>query len=465
MKSKAFIKVKRSFKKDQKYVVLVLLHITFGFIVFQFPSFRLFLFLGIILFFLIRIICTKQSQKTITVLLACCYMVGMETFLRMTTGDFFYEISKYLVILFLLIGMFYKGLSGNGYPYFIYLVLLVPAIVVASIHLDFETNFRTSIAFVLSGPMVLGISALFCYDKKIQLSEMLKLLVYVSLPIISMSTYLYLYNPSVREVLIGTASNFVTSGGFGPNQVSSVLGLGMFAMTVRFFLKSPTLFLKILNLSLLGFMSYRALMTFSRGGVYTALLAILTFLVAVYWKSRLKKRRQILVGLVLFVVSSVMIWTWSKRNTSGLIEMRYANEDASGRKKESTSGRVDLFIEEFSKFKAHPFLGVGASGMKQERIESQGFVITSHSEIGRLLSEHGLFGIIIIGILILRPFMARASSSKHVFFYAFLVFWFATINHSGMRIAAPGFIYALALIHVTHDKTTLHRKSLARRDS
>jgi hypothetical protein len=33
--------------------------------------------------------------------------------------------------------------------------------------------------------------------------------------------------PNVRDV-IGTQSNFETSGGFGPNQVATFLGLGMF---------------------------------------------------------------------------------------------------------------------------------------------------------------------------------------------------------------------------------------------
>lgn len=45
-------------------------------------------------------------------------------------------------------------------------------------------------------------------------------------------------------------------------------------------------------------------------------------------------------------------------------------------------------------------------------------------------------------------------------FYAFLAFWFATINHSAMRIAAPGFIYGLSLLNVTNEKRPLHRKQI-----
>jgi hypothetical protein len=35
--------------------------------------------------------------------------------------------------------------------------------------------------------------------------------------------YLILYTPSVRDVITGTSSNYETSGGFGPNQVATIL--------------------------------------------------------------------------------------------------------------------------------------------------------------------------------------------------------------------------------------------------
>jgi hypothetical protein len=39
-----------------------------------------------------------------------------------------------------------------------------------------------------------------------------------------------------------------------------------------------------------------------------------------------------------------------------------------------------------------------------------------------------------------------------VYFYAFLIFWIATINHSAMRIAAPAFFYGMALLYVVKPK-------------
>ena len=96
-------------------------------------------------YFLYRIVMSTSKQLTMNVLLACAYFTGVEILFRMTKGGLAYEASKYLVIVFVLIGMFYKGVSGKGYAYFIYLVLLVPAIVVASVTLTLDAKFRSNI--------------------------------------------------------------------------------------------------------------------------------------------------------------------------------------------------------------------------------------------------------------------------------------------------------------------------------
>ena len=53
------------------------------------------------------------------------------------------------------------------------------------------------------------------------------IMVALLLPLISMAVYLVLYSPNLQDVVTGTESNFMTSGGFGPNQVATVLGLGV----------------------------------------------------------------------------------------------------------------------------------------------------------------------------------------------------------------------------------------------
>src|SRR5690606_24239899 len=114
---------------------------------------------------------------------------------------------KYLVILLMCFGMFYKGISGKAYPYFIYLMFLIPSIFVASTTLSFDANFRTNIAFVLSGPVCLGVAALFCYDKKVTHERLSTVLLFILLPILTHTAYLFLYTPNIQEVLPGTGPN------------------------------------------------------------------------------------------------------------------------------------------------------------------------------------------------------------------------------------------------------------------
>ncbi|MDO1501066.1 O-antigen ligase family protein [Winogradskyella maritima] len=453
--------IKQRIQNADPYLRQVFLHIGLGALLFAFKPFAKVFFLVIMGYFLIKIVLSPPSKVTQNVLLGCAYFAGAEILFRMTKGGLAYEASKYLVILFVLMGMFYKGISGKGYAYFIYLILLVPSILVASVTLSFDARFRTNIAFVLSGPVCLGLAALFCYNRKITYQQIHEIILYILLPIISTTTYLFLYTPSIKDKLTGTASNAALSGGFGPNQVSTILGLGMFCVVVRLLLKSPNLFFKLLNLALLGAMTFRAFVTFSRGGVVAAVLVVAAFLFALVPRLKLRKVGPLIGSLSLLGVALLFTWNISSSQTRGLLDKRYANQNAQGvEKKDLSTGRTQLFREEIDGFLEAPFIGIGASRVKDRRVEASGEQLPSHNEIGRLLSEHGLFGIMCLMILLFKPLGFRSSNRKNIFFFSFLAFWFATINHSGMRIAAPSLLYALALLNIVYEKPALRRKQL-----
>lgn len=411
--------------------------------------------------FIYRIVIASNDKKTAEVLYACAYFVGAEVLFRMTRGAVSYEAVKYLVIFFTTMGMFYKGVSGRAYPYFLYILLLIPSIFVASTTLSFDANFRTNIAFVLSGPVCLGWAALFCYEKRVTIKQLNLLLLFMVLPIISHTSYIFFYNPSVETVLRNTGSNFASSGGWGANQVATVLGLGTFILASRLFVKSPNIGLKVLNTVLFCAVGFRALVTFSRGGVITAIMTIAFFLFFYFFSATRSKRTNIISMLLPFLLVLSLTWVISLNQTNGWIELRYENKNHLGVKKDDvTTGRGELFQKEIEGFLSNPFLGIGSSRAKDRRIEIEGQGVTSHSEISRILAEHGIFGIIILLILIFKPLILRSQHRKNYYFYAFLVFWFATINHSSMRIAAPAFIYSLSLLVVTDEKNLVHRKQI-----
>ncbi|MCF1421416.1 O-antigen ligase family protein [Mangrovimonas futianensis] len=448
--------------RNQSFFGLVILHALIGMVLYLYEPIARVYFLIALIIFLYRIITSSNNERVFEVLKACGYFVGAEVLFRTTRGGISYEAGKYLVIAFCVLGMFYKGVSGKGYPYFIYLLCMIPSIFVASTTLSFDAHFRTNIAFVLSGPVCLGLAALFTYDKRITQNQLHEILFLMLLPIISHTIYIYFYNPSIEEVLSSNASNRAASGGFGANQVATTLGLGMFLVAIRFFMKSPNLFMKLFNLLLFGLIGYRALVTFSRGGVIAAYLTLIIFLFYYFKSSNLKRRTELVVMLCLFFGISFSVWVISNSETSGYIELRYANKDSRGREKgDITTGRSTLFMEELEGFIEHPFLGIGSSRSKDQRKEEEGQGVTSHNEVSRTLAEHGIFGIAMLVILLFKPVSIRSRNRRNVFFYAFLAFWFATVNHSSMRIAAPAFVYALALLNVTYEKRPLRRQQPA----
>ncbi len=448
-------------KTDVTYINAIGLHVVIGMLVYFNEGLAKIYFLAAFSYFLAKILLAPKSSKTYHVLTACAYFVGAEVLFRMTKGSISYEAGKYLVIFFVMLGMFYKGISGSGFPYFLYLMLLVPSIFVASTTLSFDANFRTNIAFVLSGPVCLGVAALFCYGKRVSVEQINRILLCMLLPIISHTIYILFYNPSVKDVLSGTGSNRSASGGWGANQVSTILGLGMFILVVRLFTKSPNLGHKILNIGLFSVITYRAVVTFSRGGVVTAAIAIIAFLVIYYFKVSRKRKNEIVLLFFVFSLAAVGTWIFSSNQTEGYIDLRYTNKDHLGRdKSDITTGRGELFLGELEGFISNPFFGIGSSRAKDQRIEVEGQGVTSHSEVSRTLAEHGILGVIMLLILIFKPLDLRSRNKSNYFFYAFLCFWFATINHSSMRLATPAFIYALALLNITDGKRPIHRKQL-----
>lgn len=429
------------------YTYLIIIHAIIALAVFALPflSKVLALILPIVGFYVVN----KTKNKNNEVLIVAAYMIGIEVFLRMTDGNFNNEYIKFNVIFFMLMGMIYSNFSTNAFIYWFFLILLIPGILVTATATDYDVDVKKFLIFNLSGPVCLAISAIYTFKRKILFSNLQNIVVAMGLPIITTTVYLFLYNPSVKEVVTGTQSNFETSGGFGPNQVSTILGLGIFVFFTQLILFSKTKKEIFLNGFLLLFVSYRGIVTFSRGGIITAVVMIVCLMFLLYYFSNAKGKTKFSLVFIMTALMAGGIWTYSSVQTSGLIEKRYANQDAAGRtKKDNLGGREEIIDSEFKIFMDNPILGVGAGMGKEIRKESFGATVASHNEISRMMSEHGLFGVLGLLVLFLTPFILYVNNRQHLYFLSFYVFWLLTINHAAMRTAAPAFVYALTLLFV-----------------
>lgn len=434
-------------KTSLSYIAIIILHVIIAVVIFAVP------FLSKIYALLVPvlglIIVTKNKNKNNEVLYVAAYLVGVEVFLRMTGGNFNNEYIKVSVIFFMLMGMIYSNFSKNALIYGFFLLLLIPGIYITSVTADFNIDVKKALAFNLSGPFCLAISAMYMFKRKILFSDLQHVVVIMGFPIVTTVMYLFLYNPSIKDVVKGTQSNFATSGGFGPNQVSTILGLGMFVFFSQFILFSKSKRERFVNGFLLIFVSYRAIATFSRGGVISGAMMIVCLLLLMYYFSNAKGKAKVALVVIVTGLATLGIWTYTSLQTSGLIEKRYANQDARGRtKKDRLGGREAVMNAEYKLFMDNPILGVGAGMGKELRQENFGQDIAAHNEITRMLAEHGLFGIFGLLLLLITPFIVYINNTQHLYFFSFFIFWLLTINHAAMRTAAPAFVYALSLLYV-----------------
>lgn len=380
-------------------------------------------------------------------LLWSVYLASAEVLFRMTEGLLFNESVKYLILLLLLLGMYYdRQWRPLATEYVLYLLVLLLGI--AFVDLPVGASLRKNVLFNLSGPFVLGVTALYTSYRRIPLDTIYDMLFWAFLPMLTLLVYLYLYTPSFAEITFGSDANFDTSGGFGPNQVATALGFGIFVVAVSLILKKSLTGLRVLDLMILMYLVFRGLMTFSRGGMLTGLVALVVF--TVFYNRTLKNGWITTLKYAIWAgVLGVGVWLYSSGLTSGMLNNRYTGKNATGEVREDvSSGRIDIFKADVILFIEHPIFGIGVGMGKYLRAEEEGVEVASHNEVSRLLSEHGSLGLMallmLLGIPLFRFF--RTDDFNKAWTLAFLTFWFLTINHSAMRLAFPGFIYGLSLL-------------------
>ena len=434
--------------ESSQYIKFVIIHLLIGLLIYFVPFVSKLYAISIILIGYRYVVLRKNANNE--ALFVAAYIVGAEVFLRMTEGNLFEQFAKYGVMGILLIGMIYRGFSKNALPYWIFGLLLLPAIFLSFFTLNFDTDIRKAITFNIIGPITLMVSAIYCYQRKISFEQIKTIINMLAYPVMATLVYMYQYTPSVKDVVTNTESNFETSGGFVHNHVSTILGLGIFLFFVKIVLSSKTVLIRNINVLFFVIITFRGIVTFSRGGVITGfvMIIIVVLLLLYYTKSQAKSKVVMLVVFGLFAL--VGIWSYSSIQTSGLIDKRYANQDARGREKLSKlTGRERLIESEFKMFLDNPIFGIGVGKNKEYRLETTGIDAASHNEITRMLAEHGMFGLFGLIILLITPMVLYLNNQQNIFVFSFVVFWILTINHAAMRLAAPAFVYALSLLKVS----------------
>jgi hypothetical protein len=432
------------FKKTHHYFVFFLIHLVIGVSVAFSSTFAFVWGIIPITLGLVDIVIHKNRGER-----AACwaaYATGMEVVLRMQDAVVTYESGKYYVIILLLAGLFVGGVFKKSSTVFLLLLaLLIPAILLTDIQGD---DFRKAILFNLSGPFTLIAAGIYFYNRLITREELNAILVYFVMPIVCTVIVLQFNTPDFSSIKFNAESNFETSGGFGPNQVSTLLGCGVFIMLIALLINLKITGFRVVDIFVLSVFAFRGIITFSRGGMFAVMIAILVFILLSFLLNHPVKYR-FLRYLFIIVPATIFIWSYSVDITGGQIENRYLGKSAKGKEGLNlTSGRSDIFNADFEIFLEHPVLGAGVGMSKYLRERKYGYVAASHSELSRLLAEHGSLGVFFLLVLlaiVFRKVFLLPPSGK-IWLITLIVFAFLTINHAAMRTALPGFVFGLGFI-------------------
>lgn len=429
---------------------MLVIHVVIGFVIAQSPVAAKIWCVAILIMGIHQIYINKNRNEE--ALLWSAYIAAADVPLRACEGALLWEIGKLGIVIFLLSGLLINRGSKRKTPSpaIAMALLLIPGILTT---FTWSNNVREDLTFNISGMVCLLFSMIYLYGKRISFNTLKSVFAYSLLPIVVLSIVLFYRTPSIDAIEFTSAANFATSGGFGPNQVATILGYGWLVVLLLIYMKEKVTVNAIITYGILIFFLYRSLFTFSRGGNLAAILAFVCFLFFSSFARRKKehnsRNRAVLIIVVLLSIGVVQTLD---SVTGGVFSYRFTGKTTTGEIKDDvTSGRSDILELEYDLFKENP-MGVGVGGSRYFRSVQFGDEHASHNEFGRLLSEHGIFGIVVILILILAPLsfsLKLPDAENKAFCLMFYVLCVASMMHSGCRTAMPEFLYGLSFIYLT----------------
>ncbi len=432
-------------KQLEKYIpILAVLHFLLGILVSSRKDIATIWGLGIFFYGLLYVI--RYNNKHDEASIFASYLVGMEVVLRGVGASVPWEYGKYSTIFLLVVGMIVENvryLRINTLSV-IYFISLLPAIAILP---DYPFSIlRMMISGALSGPLCLFISFIYFRGRifsKVNVSNVFKSL---TLPIISLLGLIFVRAPSMQDLTFSSEANFEMSAGFGPNQVSTLLGVSLIIVSLARMFNLKIFPRPLYDYVFLSISLGVALLTFARGGVIAPIIAVgFSYFITKGVKYKIQYNKVFYISVVL-----LGLYYFSSNFTKGMLDARYTSlYNFINPQEVSLTGRARIMALDLEIFKDNFLLGVGPNGARDLRWKyGYGTVVGAHSEFTRMLAEHGLFGLVsLFSILILsfKEYRRRTDYNK-VILGCMSMFGILTMFHSAFRLALPGYIYGLSYI-------------------
>ncbi len=342
----------------------------------------------------------------------------------------------------------------------ILLLVLLPSFIYALITVPF--NYEDWV-FNVVGVVAIALLLLFAAKERWTENQLLRCVtfsVYMIIPVIISIT---LKTPDYDSV------NFnVGAVGFAPNQVSTILGAAIFLIFIPVVLNRPIFKPVAVNYVIIGYVFLRGLLTFSRGGMIVAVTSVLILLIPIIFKSK-KAIVQSLFVLFITAVCGAGVFYFANKLSGDHLLQRYKGDTKgtlSGEKEKTvntfTNGRFEIATTDLKIFVDYPLLGVGPGQARYLREKYGGFEVIAHVEFSRLLSEHGIGGLLVVIILVLfsigRVSNIRSKKGKAISAGLFTLALLTTF-HAAMRTNTTIALYVLGAMPVHYIIDTKKRRN------
>jgi O-antigen ligase len=188
-------------------------------------------------------------------------------------------------------------------------------------------------------------------------------------------------------------------------------------------------------------------LTFSRTGLYCACGGILAASIGLIRDMR-TRLRFILAAVTVACVANYVLIPVLDTFTKGHISKRFTESN--------TSGRDTLMKKDLDVFLENPLLGVGPGASKANHQFGGHRLAASHSEVTRLLAEHGCLGMAALLLLGLTAFLSYRRSRTNMersVKMAFLSWCLIIMASNAMRYVAPSFIFGVCSAVFAFDET------------
>jgi len=430
--TKPHLHEKKEFQTSSRYyIVFILLHVFMGLlaqVVPQISTVHVYLTIGIGILLVL-------SRPRIHAAYAASYVVGSEVFWRMTEAIFIWEGGKYVVVLFLTLSMLHHRIKLIPTLPLVYFVFLLPSIVL-TIATVTPGAARQMISFNLSGPLALFVSAWFFSNTRIKKHEIFRLLVSLTAPIAATAAFALFSTFTASEIQWVNDSMFQTSGGFGPNQVSLIMGLGLMGIIWLVLINDNHPLERVFFLMVASAFLVQALLTFSRLGIFGALLSAITLTLYTATDQRLRSRT-LALGSVVVAVLTLFILPTLDDFTEGHLGLRFIDLDL--------TNRDVILSQELYLFQSNFVFGVGPGLGSEARNAS------AHTEFTRMLAEHGILGAISVIVLLLTVVSAYSSSKSRMqrgWTGSYAIWVLLMMSVTAMRLAAIPFVFGLLLAKI-----------------